>query len=378
MRDEKEKAVNGKGKTEEGPTMPSNTNTTAVTVTEKNISDGVLMRIGELEKSGGLQIPKNYSPANALKSAWLILQNTVDRDKNLVLQVCTKESIANTLLDMVIQGLSPAKKQCYFIAYGKTLQLSRSYFGSIAVTKSLKGIKDVFANCIYDGDEFEYTFDLETGVKKIVKHNQQFTNIKNSKLLGAYALIIREDLPPYVEIMNMDQIRAAWEQGAAKGNSGAHQKFSEEMAKKSVINRACKIFWNTSNDSDLLIDAINKTTDVEDLPDTPYVVEEDEIEKEVEQNANKETLDFKAVEQEQPAKAEQPANSANGLSPDEWESPIAVIAKLESFKKAPLKAFDKFCTENESRLSAFGGKHGEAIENTIKAVRTGILKSAGF
>jgi recombination protein RecT len=38
-----------------------------------------------------------------------------------VLQACTRDSIANALLDMAVQGLNPAKKQGYFIAYGKQL-----------------------------------------------------------------------------------------------------------------------------------------------------------------------------------------------------------------------------------------------------------------
>ncbi len=359
MKDEKKEPGNGKHET-----IPPEK---AVAVMEKNISDGVLARITELEKTGGLQIPKNYSAANALKSAWLILQNTVDRDKRPVLTTCTKESIANTLLDMVIQGLSPAKKQCYFIAYGPQLQLSRSYFGSIAVTKSLKGIKDVFANCIYDGDDFEYTLDLDTGLKKIVKHDQKFTNINNTKLLGAYAVIIRDELPPYVEIMNMTQIRVAWEQGAAKGNSPAHTKFTEEMAKKSVINRACKMFWNTSNDSDLLIGTINKTTDVEDLPETAYEVEED-VETEVKEKANKVTIDIPAQEE---------TTKSNGsLTAEEWEQPITVIAKIESFTK--LKELEKWNKENESRISAIGGKDGEAIAAAIQDKKKKILSKAGM
>lgn len=267
----------------------------SLVVAEKNISETVLARVTELEKTGGLQIPQGYSAANALKSAWLILQNTLDKDKKPVLSVCTQASIANTLLDMVIQGLSPVKKQCYFIAYGTQLTLSRSYLGTVAVTKKLKGVKDVFANCIYEGDEFEYTFDLETGQKKILKHKQDFQNIDATKLLGAYAIIIREGLPPYIEIMNMRQIRNAWEQGKMNGNSDAHKKFPDEMAKKSVINRACKLFWNTSDDSDLLIDAINKTTDVEDIPPTPYTAVEEEVEAEVNQNANKEVIDIQPI-----------------------------------------------------------------------------------
>ena len=226
---------------------------------ERNIADNVLNRVAKLEESGGLVIPPNYSAANALKSAWLILQETKDRNKKPVLEVCTKESICNTLLDMVIQGLSPVKKQCYFIAYGNQLQLSRSYMGTVAVTKRLSGIKDVFANCIYEGDVFEYEFDLETGVKRITKHEQKFENINIQKIRGAYAVIVREGAENFVEVMSMDQIRQSWKQRKGPEESDTHKNFTDEMAKKTVISRACKIFANTSDDADLLIESINRT-----------------------------------------------------------------------------------------------------------------------
>lgn len=230
-----------------------------VTTQERNITDKVLSRVKKLEEKGQLKVPANYSPENALKSAYLILTETLDKDKKPVLQSCSEASIANALLDMVIQGLSPAKKQCYFIAYGGKLQLSRSYLGTIAVTKRLKGVKNVVANIIYEGDEFAYEFDLDTGLKKITKHEQNFENIDPAKIKGAYAIIVMEDGQNYIEIMNINQIKKSWNQGAAKGNSGAHQNFADEMAKKTVINRACKMFVNTSDDSDLLIEAINNS-----------------------------------------------------------------------------------------------------------------------
>ena len=96
-------------------------------VVEKNIADSVLAKITDFQRDKVLSLPKDYSPENALKSAFLILQETVDRDKKPVLTACTRESIASCLLDMVVQGLSPMKKQCYFIAYGNKLQMSRSY-----------------------------------------------------------------------------------------------------------------------------------------------------------------------------------------------------------------------------------------------------------
>ncbi|MGO0053923.1 recombinase RecT, partial [Streptococcus suis] len=39
--------------------------------------------------------------------------------------------------------------------------------------------------------------------------------------------------------------------------------FPQEMAKRTVINRAAKQFFNTSDDSDILIEAVNRTTENE-------------------------------------------------------------------------------------------------------------------
>ncbi|MGV8131377.1 MAG: recombinase RecT [Candidatus Pacearchaeota archaeon] len=282
-------------------------------VQEKTIADTIMNRVTAMEKASGIDLPPNYSYANALRSAYLILQSVETRDKKPVLTACSKESIANTLLDMVIQGLSPAKKQCYFIPYGPNLQLQRSYLGTVAVTKNLSGIKDIYANVIWEGDEFEFTIDPATGLKQVAKHTSKLGNMNITKIQGAYAVIIREDLPPYVEIMTIEQIRKAWNQGAAKGSSGAHINFTDEMAKKTVINRACKLFFNTSNDSDLLVESITRTPSIEEMNDTEY---DTVVEEEIKQNANKETLDIKTDSQlsetpkvDEPLKTDPPVNN---------------------------------------------------------------------
>jgi len=99
---------------------------------KKDTVDIVAAKVREFQERGELDLPPNYSPENAMKSAWLILQNTFDKNKKPVLHACTKDSIANSLLDMIVQGLNPAKKQCYFIAYGNQLVCQRSYFGTMA------------------------------------------------------------------------------------------------------------------------------------------------------------------------------------------------------------------------------------------------------
>ena len=216
----------------------------------ENISEQVLSRIEQFQKDGSMILPKNYSVENHMKSAWLALQEVEDKDHHKALQICTKESIANSLLDMVLQGLSVSKKQGYFIVYGNKLIFQRSYFGTIALAKRAGGmVSEPVANVIYDGDDFQYEIDPKTAKVSIIKHSQKLENIDNSKIKGAYALVTLADGTTQVTIMSMQQIRAAWGQGATKGNSPAHKNFAEEMAKKTVIGRACKAIINSSDDA---------------------------------------------------------------------------------------------------------------------------------
>ena len=216
----------------------------------ENIAESVLVKVSSYQNDGSLTLPSNYSVENHLKSAWLILQSTKDRNNKPALEVCTKDSIANALLDMVLQGLSVSKNQGYFIVYGNILEFHRSYFGTVALAKRVGGIvKHPVANIIYEGDEFVYEFNTDTAETRIIKHDQKIDNIDNSKIKAAYALIKLPNGDTHVELMSMQQIRAAWNQGPTKGQSPAHKNFPDEMAKKTVISRACKMIINSSDDA---------------------------------------------------------------------------------------------------------------------------------
>ncbi len=249
-----------------------------VTPQQKTIADQVLQKINLFKSNGELRIHPGYAPENALRSALLILSETKDRSGNYVLNTCTKESIANTLLNMVVQGLSPVKRQCSFIAYGNQLSLQREYAGSIAMAKRY-GMKSIKANAVFEGDELKYEIDPDTGNKKIISHIQSLDNMGGLKLKGAYAIVEMEDGTKQTEIMNIAQIQKAWEQGPMKGNSPAHKNFPDQMACKTVINRACKLIINSSDDTDLF-DEEERTDDVVSA----------HVKNQIEQNANKSEL----------------------------------------------------------------------------------------
>lgn len=217
------------------------------TKSKAEIVESTERRIGELVDSGMLHLPPNYSAPNALRAAWLILQETVDRNKKPVLEVCTRASIANSLLSMAVQGLDPNRNQCYFIAHGQQLTLRRSYFGTLALAKRLGGVKDAYSEVIYEGDEFE--FETERGRKRIVRHKQTLESISKGKILGAYVVVEFEDGREDAEVMPMTEIQKAWAKGGS--NNPARSEFPGEMAKRTVINRALKRHINSSDDSHL-------------------------------------------------------------------------------------------------------------------------------
>lgn len=227
---------------------------TAVTTTpptERTLADKVLTRLSTFTNTGSVKLPANYIPGNSLKLAWLMLLQTETTNKQPVLNACTEESIANALLEMCLQGLNPMKNQCYFIAYGNKLEMQRSYQGSMAVAKQVAPVLSIRALVIYEGDIFEYSVDHTTGLRHVTKHEQVMENIDINKIRGAYAIATFSDGTDDMEVMTKHQIQLAWKQGFGGGNTKAHQNFTDEMCKKTVIGRLCKSIINNSDDSAL-------------------------------------------------------------------------------------------------------------------------------
>ena len=256
--------------------------------------DGLSMQLQEKTKYG-LSFPADYNPTNALMGAYLIMKETTDKNGKCILESCSQASIANSLMDMATLGLNASKKQAYFIAYGGKCQFQKSYFGNITLARR-NGLKTINAEIIYDGDTFKY--HIENGMKVIDVHEQDFMNIDNDKILGAYAVAVMDDGRKVVEVMNINQIKKAWNQrmgGLKEDASSTHMKFKDQMAKKTVINRLCKLIGNTSTDGNIseISDRLDEVADVD-------MVAED-VAYDIENNANQ--IEFSEVVEPQDEQA---------------------------------------------------------------------------
>lgn len=259
-----------------------------VAVVKKNVVDIVENKVRAFQSRNELDLPDNYSPSNAMKSAWLELQEVKNRNGGLAIENCSQGSIANALLNMVVQGLNPAKKQCYFIAYGNSLVMQRSYFGTMHVAKSVcPDIQDIYSDVVYADDTFEY--EKSRGRTVITKHSQKLANVNANKLVAAYCTIIFNDGTENSTIMTLDECKNSWKKSkmnpvSASGEineKSTHGQYTAEMMKKTVTNKACKVIINSSDDSNVMI---SRQLDSQ--------VHEMAVEAEVQENANTVTVDI--------------------------------------------------------------------------------------
>jgi len=215
-----------------------------------------------------LFVPNDYSVENALRHAWFDLQELKGgkaANYKKALDICSTETIANALLKMVTDGLSPAKNQCGFVVRkaGDKFELNyfKEYQGNIALAKRYSSVKRVDAQVVYDGEKYEaYVSD---GIKS-VSHEPDMAKIDFDKIKGAYCVITESDGTKQTTEMSFDQIKSAWSMGSMKGEGDVHKKFADQMCLKSVINRACKPYINASNDIAILPEGGRKAIELTD------------------------------------------------------------------------------------------------------------------
>ena len=207
-----------------------------------------------------LHLPSDYSAENALKAAWLTIQNVQDMNKRPALEVCTQTSIVNAMMSMVIQGLNPDKKQCYFIVYGNALTLQRSYFGDEALVRRVKPGSSLYYDVIYSGEKILVEKHMSSvGLVTVIKSHEIAFPRTTSEIVGAYCGVVDGETGENlgIELMSIDQIKKSWSKSKTykEGGNSFHNDQPDQACLRTVIRRRCKPVINSSND-ELLMSAI--------------------------------------------------------------------------------------------------------------------------
>lgn len=180
---------------------------------------------------------------------------TVSSDNKL--QRCSPESIAQACFDAASLGL-PVNKLglAYLVPYGEQAKLLIGYRGYLDIALRSGIVLDIFAECVYSKDKFRYL----AGTAQDVVHEPVIVGDRG-ELVAVYAvarLCNGITKPCIMRKAEVDFIRS---KSRSVGNSPWASDY-DEMAKKTVVKRLCKMLPHTC-----LPERLHQVEDREDIID---------------------------------------------------------------------------------------------------------------
>jgi recombination protein RecT len=126
-------------------------------------------------------------------------------------------------------------------------ELIIQYTGLMDLAKRSEEVAHFVSRVVYENDEFEHYFDLESG--DVLKHRVNHDDPGDLKL--AYAVCYYTDGRRQVEVMSKRQINQI-RKSSRSGDSGPWVQHAAEMWRKTVIRRICKYLTLTPEASAVL------------------------------------------------------------------------------------------------------------------------------
>jgi recombination protein RecT len=158
--------------------------------------------------------------------------------KDEKLRNCTPESWLKVLLDCAKYGLEPLLGRVYIIPYGNEAQCQLGYLGLIDIIRRNESIASIVAETVWEGDEFTVEYGTEPKFKHVPKFAPQ-KDRNNFKFVYALAKFKDGTFQPCV--MTKDEIEIVRTKSSKASNSPAWKDYYNEMAKKVVLRRLCKM-----------------------------------------------------------------------------------------------------------------------------------------
>lgn len=226
-------------------------------------------------------LPKEFNRERFVQNVIAVLNDKPE------LQKINKAQLQLGLLKGAMLNLDYSNKEFYLIPYGSSVQFQIDYRGMQKVAKaySVRPIKDIHADVVRDGDQFEY--EIKDNIPSISFKPKPFSN---ADIMGVFCYIEYEDGGITVERMSTEEVQAVRNNYSKAKNSAAWTKSFDQMMIKTCIRRALKTVeldfenydarktWEEESDMNF----VNKPKSVEvdnpfDMPQAPEVVVESTV-----------------------------------------------------------------------------------------------------
>lgn len=181
-------------------------------------------------------LPEGFNQTRFMQNALTFVKN------DTIVAFCKdhkdgSQQVLSGLMRGAYLGLDFLNREAYLVPYGSKLDYQTSYIGEIKLRKkySVRPIRDIYADVVRKGDEFSY--EVVDGEPTL---NHKPLPFNDSEVIGAYAVCIFEDGGKLIDTMSKADLENTRSSSKAS-NSPAWKKFPNEMYKKTVIRRLCKM-----------------------------------------------------------------------------------------------------------------------------------------
>lgn len=178
-------------------------------------------------------LPSMITPDRFLRMMQTALQTTPK------LNDCSASSVCVAMIQAAQLGLEPntALGQAYLIPYGKQCQFQIGYKGLLALAHRTKEFKTIYAQTVYENDEFEYEYGLEP------KMTHKPATKNRGKAVAYYAVYHLVNGGFGFEVMSREDIENHAKQFSQAYKQGRQSPWSSDfdsMAKKTVLKQLLK------------------------------------------------------------------------------------------------------------------------------------------
>lgn len=154
---------------------------------------------------------------------------------NPKLKECTQESFLGAMMNAAQLGLEPNTPlgQAYLIPYGNQCQFQIGYKGLIDLAHRSGEFKQIYAEAVYENDDFDY----ELGLEPQIKHKPAIRD--RGDAIFYYAVYRLKNDGYGFKVMSKEDIENHRKQYSKAKNSPWNTNF-DEMAKKTVLKQVLK------------------------------------------------------------------------------------------------------------------------------------------
>lgn len=202
--------------------------------------------------------------------------------QNRDLASCTPESVLVSLLRAAAVGLEPdggALGQAYLVPFGRECTLIIGYRGMVKLARNSGDVADVWAEVVYQHDQFDYEF----GLNPTLKHKRNDDVADPGELKYVYAVARFRDGERKFVVLNKADITKIRGVSRSSGNSSSPwQQWPAEMWKKSAVRRLCKLLPLSVESKDAMShdEEHEGSKSVIDVPEIPLLNQAEDAETE--------------------------------------------------------------------------------------------------